>query len=163
RTQGNRAAHSYGRCVSPCAWWGRHSCLPCTEGRQECLPHQCCRAVLCPLLLSVGACSRSAPLVGSKNDLAAPVPSTPPWAGRSVRSGFSTWWGRRDACPTVLSGIPCCLHDSLIDRPAILTFSVQPSLPCVEDFSMTLHTKLARHTNRRAFTLMEMLIVVAII
>jgi len=28
---------------------------------------------------------------------------------------------------------------------------------------MTLHTKLARHTNRRAFTLMEMLIVVAII
>jgi len=28
---------------------------------------------------------------------------------------------------------------------------------------MTLHTKLARHTSRRAFTLMEMLIVVAII
>jgi len=28
---------------------------------------------------------------------------------------------------------------------------------------MTLHTKLARHTTRRAFTLMEMLIVVAII
>jgi len=28
---------------------------------------------------------------------------------------------------------------------------------------MTLHTKLARHANRRAFTLMEMLIVVAII
>src|SRR5262249_50336667 len=57
------------------------------------------------------------------------------------------------------------IHDSLMQPLAILfPLKKRTSLPpCFEDPSMTLHTKIARHVSRRAFTLMEMLIVVAII
>src|SRR5262249_60894108 len=68
-------------CISTGAWWGRHSCLPCAQGRQECLPHQFGRTVLATSRSCLGlvtgqrgmsipfffACSRRAPRTASSN------------------------------------------------------------------------------------------------
>src|SRR5437868_6299822 len=50
-------------------WWGRHSCLPNSEGRQECLPHHPWVALSLFALLALG--------------LAIPVPAA--WAQESPR------------------------------------------------------------------------------